>query len=72
VNDYWDELNSDVERVITKINGSAHDLVLMGAEIQRLEMFDKFRGLMMEKESANDTIAVEVLSWAYEKLADNF
>ena len=71
MDDYLDELNKDVERVISRMNGAAHDLVLMGAEIERIELFEHFRALMAEKEVMNDTIAVEVLSWAYERLADS-
>lgn len=68
--DYEDELNHDVQRLLAKINQNAHDLVLLGSEIQRLEFFNLFRELMAEKEMHNDLIAVEVLSWAYEKLAE--
>lgn len=68
--DYEDELNHDVQRLLAKINQSAHDLVLLGSEIQRLEFFDLFRELMAEKELSGDTIAVDVLSWAYERLGE--
>lgn len=70
MDDYLDELNRDVERVISRMNGAAHDLVLMGAEIERIEIFEHLRSLIAEKDLAGDTIATEVLSWAYERLAD--
>lgn len=69
--DYLEELKRDTERVISKIYGASSDLVLMGADIQRIEFFEEFRKLLLEKEMTNDRIAVEVLSWAYERLADS-
>jgi hypothetical protein len=71
VEDYLDELKRDTERVIAKIYGSASDLVLMGSDIQKIEFFEEFRKLLTEKELANDRVAVEVLSWAYDRLADS-
>lgn len=68
--DYDDEIHEDVERVFRKINTLAHDLVLLGSEIERIDFFDKFRQLIAEKDLEGDTIAVEVLSWAYEQLAE--
>jgi hypothetical protein len=71
MDDYLDELHKDIERVIDKMSGAAHDLVLMGAEVERIEFFEHLRELIAEKDLAGDQIAVEVLSWAYEKLADS-
>lgn len=68
--DYQDELNSDAQRLFARINQSSHDLLLIGSEIQRVDFFNMFRQLMAEKEMANDIIAVEVLSWAYERLSE--
>lgn len=68
--DYEDELGQDVQRLLAKINQSAHDLVLLGSELQRLEFFSILRSLMAEKEMINDSSAVEILEWAYEKLSE--
>lgn len=68
--DYTDELKHDIERLLAKINQSAHDLYLIGSEMQRIEFFEILRRLMLEKEMDNDQIAVEVLSWAYERLSE--
>lgn len=68
--DYIDELNHDAERIFAKINQQGHDLMLLGSEIQRAEFFDVYRALMAEKELEGDTIAVDVLSWAYERLGE--
>lgn len=68
--EYIDELNHDAERIFAKINQQAHDLMLLGSEIQRIEFFDVLRALMAEKEFEGDTIAVDVLSWAYERLGE--
>jgi len=68
--DYVDELHEDSERLIKKVNTSLHDLVLIGQEIERFDLMESFRGLITEKELLGDDLAVEVLSWAYEKLSE--
>lgn len=37
---------------------------------ERIKFFDKFRELMAIKDKEGDHIASEVLSWAYQELAD--
>ena len=68
--DYIEELNQDAQRLFARINQQAHDLMLIGSEMQRSEFFDVFRSLMAEKELDGDTIAVEVLAWAYDRLGE--
>jgi hypothetical protein len=46
------------------------DIYTVGALSQRLEFFAKLRDLILEKESSNDTIAADVLGWAYERLSE--
>ena len=68
--DYTEELNQDAQRLFARINQQAHDLMLIGSEIQRAEFFDAFRLLMAEKELEGDTIAVDVLAWCYDRLGE--
>lgn len=37
---------------------------------ERIKFFDKFRELMAIKDAEGDKIALDVLSWAYQELAD--
>lgn len=69
--DNLDELREDAEFVINKIYGSASDLLIMGGQMERIKFFESFRDLIGEKIAQQDEIAVEVLSWAYQKLADD-
>lgn len=68
--DYIDELHEDADRIIKRMNTAAHDLALIGSEIERFEIFEKFRELIAQKELDGDVIAVEVLAWAYDQLAE--
>lgn len=45
--------------------------IQLGKDRQRVEFFQAFRLLMHEKDVAGDQIAVDVLSWAYAKLAQD-
>lgn len=45
------------------------DIVAAAKMIERIEIFDKLRGLILEKDLENDIIASNILGWAYEKLS---
>lgn len=64
------ELHEDSERLIKRVTSSLHDLVLLGQEIERAEIMELFRELITEKEVLGDQIAVDVLAWAYDRVAD--
>lgn len=42
----------------------------LGEDRQRIEFFESLRELIREKDVSGDAVAVEVLSWAYERLAE--
>jgi hypothetical protein len=45
---------------------------IAGVEDMRVIFFEELRRLIQEKDKANDTIATEVLGWAYEQLGNLF
>lgn len=64
------EIRQTAEIILTKIAGSASDLYVLGAQSERILIFEKLRLLIQEKDLAGDQIAAAVLGWAYERLAD--
>lgn len=69
--DLQQQLTEDISYVINRMYGASTDLVEMGSQLQRIKFFDALRCLIAEKESDNDELAVAVLDWAYQRLADN-
>lgn len=65
---------SDLDLELDKAEAYAVDQVRkaeqIGEDRQRIEFFDVLRSLIIEKETAGDKIAVEVLCWAYERIAE--
>lgn len=63
----------DIDSGLEEIEAYAVDGVRraeqLGEDRQRIEFFAGLRGLIAEKDRAGDSVAVEVLSWAYERLA---
>lgn len=43
----------------------------LGEDRQRVEFFAELRELIAEKDKAGDSVAVDVLSWAYERLSSD-
>lgn len=64
------EMRQDAEKLIEKISGASSDLFVMGANTERIRIFEKLRALIQEKDTINDQYAADILGWAYERLAD--
>lgn len=64
------EMQHEAEKLIEKISGASSDLFVMGANTERVRIFEKLRSLIQEKDSINDSDAANILGWAYERLAD--
>ena len=64
---------SDIDLELDKVEAYAVDQVRkaeqLGEDRQRIEFFDVLRKLIVEKDAEGDSIAVEVLCWAYERLS---
>ena len=62
----------DIDIMLDSLEAHAVDQVRraeqLGEDRQRIEFFDILRKLIMEKDMAGDEIAVQVLSWAYDRL----
>lgn len=59
------------ERVIElyrKIEDIHAELYSLGSAEERIEIFEKLRELISQKEQENDLVAAAVLGWAYEEL----
>ena len=67
--DTFDEIEERVAELYSKIDGINAELFTLGAAEERLDFFEKLRDLIAEKIAENDTIAADVLGWAYEQLA---
>lgn len=53
---------------ITGVHGE--ELFSLGCQYEKISIFLKLRDLIVEKDNANDHIAVEMLSWTYDQLAN--
>ncbi len=69
-NDLPGDLDSDFIILETRLSILVDAFINLGGHKARREFFDIFRELLIEKEAANDEIAVQVLNWAYLELAD--
>jgi hypothetical protein len=64
-----DEIDINLESIKKKLSENIDRVEELGEDRQRIEFFDALRDLIREKDAEGDSIAVEVLSWAYEKLS---
>ncbi len=66
---YYKELELDLAALRKSTDLNIDDLMRMSALQERVRIFEHLRTLIQEKDSNNDIIAAEVLSWAWEKLS---
>lgn len=67
-----EEVEARVEELYQKNEDLIAELYTLGAVSERMEFFSHLRELISEKELVNDLVAVNVLGWAYERLADDW
>jgi hypothetical protein len=67
--DNIEEVEARVDELYQKSEDLNAELYTLGAVSERMEIFAHLRELISEKEAVNDTVAAEVLGWAYERLA---
>lgn len=65
-----DEIDINLEVIKKKLSDQLDRVEELGEDRQRIEFFDALRKLIIEKDSEGDEIAVQVLCWAYERLAE--
>lgn len=59
----------EIELYLKKHNISEHVLEVISQQ-ERIRFFNRFRDLMAIKDQQGDKIALDVLSWAYQELAN--
>jgi hypothetical protein len=65
-----DEIEIRSRQLLQKIDDVTADLYSLGGLEERLAFMSKFRELITEKDLAGDQVAVDVLNWALERLAE--
>jgi hypothetical protein len=63
-------IQEDIHNLIGKQYQISLDLLELGAYAEKVRLFEKIRSLIAEKERIQDDVAVAVLAWAYDRLAE--
>jgi hypothetical protein len=58
-------------KIIEQIGPLGEDIFSLGIHYERIHLFSKLRDAIQEKDSTSDAIAVEVLSWIWDRLASD-
>ena len=68
------ETVNDIEirsrQLLQKIDDVTADLYSLGGLEERIAFMNKFKELLAEKNASGDLLAVDVLNWALERLAE--
>ncbi len=65
-----DEIEEQLIILRNKTEINVDELMRLSALQERIRLFEKLRWLIQQKDSNNDIVAAEVLSWAWQQLAD--
>ncbi len=65
-----EEILQDLTKLINFVGPAGEQIFDLALAYERIEFFNKFRILLHQKDVANDQLAVDVLNWAYQALAD--
>lgn len=67
---YIEELEQDLIALRKSNQINVDELMRLSAMQARARVFEKLVALIQEKDAQNDTVATEVLSWAWQRLSD--
>jgi hypothetical protein len=65
-----DDIEIRSRQLLQKIDDVTADLYSLGGLEERLSLMSKFKELVAEKDLAGDRVALDVLNWAWERLAE--
>ena len=66
---YYSEIEQDLIAMRNRTNINIDELMSMSALQERTRIFEHLAKLIQQKDSSNDTIAAEVLAWAWKELS---
>ena len=66
--DYFDEVSQELSKLTANVSQDTIDIIKLS---ERIQIFEKLRYLIHEKDQENDEIAAAILGWAYERLAQD-
>ena len=64
-------MDQEIDRLVNYLGPAGEELFSLATALERVRIFQNLRTLVQQKDSANDIIAAEVLSWAWQVLSDN-
>lgn len=65
-----EEILLELNKLINYVGPAGEQIFDLAIGYNRIEMFEKLRTLIHQKDLAGDQVAVEVLSWAWQALAE--
>lgn len=66
-----DDIELRSRQLLQKIDDVTADLYSLGGLEERLVFMSNLRGLIAEKDLVGDQLAVDVLNWAWQRLAES-
>ena len=66
---YYKELEEDLVSMRKRTDLNIDELMRVSALQERAKIFEHLTRLIQQKDSSNDTIAAEVLAWAWKELS---
>ena len=65
-----EEILQELTKLINVVGPAGEQIFDLAVYYERIHLFEKLRTLIMQKDSINDHVATEVLSWAWQVLSE--
>lgn len=65
-----EEILYELTRLINVVGPAGEQVFDLAVAYQRILFFEKLRMLLVQKDLVNDQVAIDVLNWAYQALAE--
>ena len=67
---YQEEIQREIDKLVNYLGPRAEELFSLAIYLERVRIFQNLQTLIQQKDSANDTVATEVLAWAWQVLSE--
>ncbi len=65
-----EEIQREIDKIVYRLGPAGEELFSYAIALERIRIFQNLQTLIQQKDSANDQIAAEVLSWAWQVLSE--
>lgn len=67
-----EEILLELHKLVNRAEGDGEQIFYLARELERINIFEAMREIMMQKQLVNDTVAEETIAWLWQTIAESY